>query len=184
MKISNRGIAQLAALEGIVPGPYLDSVGVWTFGIGHTAAAGDPDPADLPKGRPDYINAAIFAALVVFSRDIVKYAPALTHPHTSQTQIDAGFSFVFNTGQPEPTWVKTHNTGDFATAGAEFMNWSSPPEVIPRRETERHLYDTGEYRATTITVWDVTEAGQVIWTPLATISVDEATAFLDAIGRE
>ena len=35
-----------------MPGPYLDVKGVWTFGIGHTAAAGAPDPATLPRGMP------------------------------------------------------------------------------------------------------------------------------------
>ena len=30
MKTSDKGIAFLVAHEGVVPGPYLDSVGVWT----------------------------------------------------------------------------------------------------------------------------------------------------------
>jgi hypothetical protein len=36
MRVSPQGIAELASHEGIVPYPYLDSVGVWTLGIGHT----------------------------------------------------------------------------------------------------------------------------------------------------
>ncbi|WP_415128195.1 hypothetical protein [Paracoccus sp. (in: a-proteobacteria)] len=50
MQVSDKGVAFLVAHEGIVPGPYLDGVGVWTFGIGHTAAAGAPIPKDLPRG--------------------------------------------------------------------------------------------------------------------------------------
>ena len=42
LNFSPRGIVALASHEGLVPGPYQDSVGVWTYGIGHTAAAGKP----------------------------------------------------------------------------------------------------------------------------------------------
>ena len=45
MHMTNRGLLALARHEGIVPGPYLDVRKIWTFGIGHTAAAGPPDPA-------------------------------------------------------------------------------------------------------------------------------------------
>lgn len=37
MRTSNRGIVALIAHEGIVPGPYRDSKGIWTWGVGHTA---------------------------------------------------------------------------------------------------------------------------------------------------
>ena len=57
MKMSDRGRAELAGHEGIVPGPYLDSVGVWTFGVGHTANAGAPDPRAMPRGMPQDIDA-------------------------------------------------------------------------------------------------------------------------------
>lgn len=33
MRTSDRGIAALVAHEGIVPGPYLDSAHVWSYGI-------------------------------------------------------------------------------------------------------------------------------------------------------
>ncbi|WP_428141663.1 glycoside hydrolase family protein, partial [Bradyrhizobium sp.] len=34
----------LISHEGIVLSRYKDSVGVWTIGVGHTKAAGNPDP--------------------------------------------------------------------------------------------------------------------------------------------
>jgi lysozyme len=40
MTISAPGLIEIAEHEGIVPAPYLDSAGVRTWGIGHTAAAG------------------------------------------------------------------------------------------------------------------------------------------------
>ena len=40
MHMTDRGLLALVRHEGIVPGPYLDVKQVWTFGIGHTVAAG------------------------------------------------------------------------------------------------------------------------------------------------
>lgn len=39
IKVSPEGMFTLALHEGLVPGPYRDSVGVWTYGIGHTSRA-------------------------------------------------------------------------------------------------------------------------------------------------
>ena len=47
MRLSDKGIVEIAEHEGIVPAPYRDSVGVVTFGVGHTAAAGVLDPAEM-----------------------------------------------------------------------------------------------------------------------------------------
>ena len=52
MRTTDRGLLALVRHEGLVPGPYLDVRGVWTFGIGHTAAAGPPDPARMARGMP------------------------------------------------------------------------------------------------------------------------------------
>ena len=52
MQMTEQGLLALVRHEGIVPGPYLDVKQVWTFGIGHTAAAGRPDPATMPRGMP------------------------------------------------------------------------------------------------------------------------------------
>ena len=51
MKTSDAGLFALALHEGIVPAPYRDSVGVWTYGIGHTLGAGYPDPEKMLRGR-------------------------------------------------------------------------------------------------------------------------------------
>ncbi len=42
MQTTDRGLLALIRHEGVVPGPYLDVKDIWTFGIGHTAAAGPP----------------------------------------------------------------------------------------------------------------------------------------------
>ena len=51
--MTDRGLLALVRHEGLVPGPYLDVKKVWTFGIGHTGAAGPPEPARMPRGMPD-----------------------------------------------------------------------------------------------------------------------------------
>ena len=40
MRVSTQGKFALAIKEGLVPAPYLDSVNVWTFGIGHAETSG------------------------------------------------------------------------------------------------------------------------------------------------
>ncbi|MDX1744022.1 MAG: lysozyme, partial [Ruegeria sp.] len=70
MHLSDRGLLEICEHEGIVPAPYKDSVGVWTFGCGHTAAAGDPDPAEMPRGMPSNLDGAIDEALAIFRKDI------------------------------------------------------------------------------------------------------------------
>ena len=47
--VSRRGVLEIAGHEGIVLGPYRDSAGVWTYGVGHTAGAGAPDPSAMPR---------------------------------------------------------------------------------------------------------------------------------------
>ena len=67
--MSTRGKIEIAAHEGIVQMPYRDSVGVWTFGIGHTASAGAPDPAKMPRGEARPIT----EVMQVFSRDLKRF---------------------------------------------------------------------------------------------------------------
>ena len=73
MQMTDRGLLALVRHEGIVPGPYLDSVNVWTFGVGHTAAAGAPDPRTMPRGMPSDLDAALRDVFAVFRRDLAKY---------------------------------------------------------------------------------------------------------------
>ena len=72
MHITDRGLLALVRHEGIVPGPYLDVRGVWTFGIGHTAAAGEPDPAKLPRGMPGDLDAGIREVFQIFRADLAR----------------------------------------------------------------------------------------------------------------
>lgn len=161
-RVSKRGLAEIAAHEGIVTSPYLDSVKVWTVGIGHTAAAGDPDPS---RNRREFSVAEI---MEIFARDISKYEAGVRKAFTaplSQEQFDAAVSFHFNTGAiGRATWVKKFNAGDVAGARKSFMDWRKPKEIIPRREKERDLFFDGRYSsAGAATLYPANAVGAVQW---------------------
>lgn len=175
MKVSDKGIAALIAHEGIVPGPYKDSVGVWTFGIGHTAAAGRPDPVQMPRGMPADLDAALVHVFDVFRDDLVKYetevARALKVP-VSQNEFDALVSFHYNTGAiGRASLVKALNAGDRAGAARGFMSWVKPKEIIERRRSELKLFRDGVYPELKATVWRVDANGRVIWKPVKTLTM-------------
>jgi lysozyme len=50
MNTSEEGVAFIAAQEGLVTRAYRDAAGIWTIGVGHTAAAGPPIPV-LPGAK-------------------------------------------------------------------------------------------------------------------------------------
>ncbi|TDR87059.1 lysozyme, partial [Enterovirga rhinocerotis] len=60
MNVSARGLAEIVSHEGIVTRRYKDSVGVWTIGVGHTKAAGAPDPATFMEDLTVAESLALF----------------------------------------------------------------------------------------------------------------------------
>lgn len=181
---SDRGIAFLVAHEGVVPAPYKDSKGIWTYGIGHTAAAGAPNPADMKRGNPADIDAAIREAFTVFKRDLTRYEAAvraaLTGINVTQHQFDAAVSFHYNTGAiGTADWVKKWRRGDKAGAAKAIMNWKKPAEIIPRRQAEQALFSSGTYGSKQAAVWSVTSSGQIVWKALRTLNQSQ---ILDLMG--
>ena len=183
MKTSDAGLFALALHEGIVPAPYFDSVGVKTYGIGHTAAAGAPDPASLPMGMPADLDAALRDVFDLFRRDVAKYEAAVNRAvkvPVTQAQFDALVSFHYNTGAiGRASLVKRLNAGDVAGAATGMMAWSKPAEIIPRRKAEQALFAHGTYPTGQATVWQVNSAGKVIWKPARRLSKDQVLALLD-----
>jgi lysozyme len=179
MKMSIQGLAELAGHEGIVLEPYQDSVGVWTIGVGHTAAAGEPDPAQMPKGKAITLE----RAFELFREDIKKYEAGVSRAITvpvSQTQFDAAVSFHYNTGAiGRATWVKTLNAGDARLAAEQIMSWSKPSEIIPRRRAEQKLFREGIYSNNGMaTVYPADAQGRVQWSRGARLDV------LERLGKE
>lgn len=166
MQVSDKGILEIAEHEGIVPAPYLDSVGVWTFGVGHTKAAGFPDPERMQRGMPTDIAAAIDYALDVFRGDLEIYAERVNEAikvPLEQHQFDALVSFDFNTGGIfRAKLTRAINAGD-PSASRHFFGWLRPPEIRKRRTAEERLFVTGDYDANgdKITIWNVRKNGRL-----------------------
>jgi len=183
MQMTERGLLALAGHEGVVPAPYRDSTGTWTFGIGHTAAAGAPDPVEMPRGMPADLDAGIREAFRVFRADLATYEAevlgAVTVP-LAPHEFDALVSFHYNTGGIARAALTRHlNAGDRAAAAQAFLNWRRPAEIIPRREAERDLFRHGRYPGGPVPVWFVDPAGRVDFSrPVRRLAESQALAFL------
>ncbi len=183
MHMTDRGLLALVRHEGLVPGPYLDVKQVWSFGIGHTAAAGPPDPAQMARGMPADLDAGIREAFRLFRADLAAYETEVLgavkvplEPH----EFDALVSFHYNTGAiARATLTKALNAGNRVAAADAFLNWRRPAAIIPRREAERDLFRHGRYPGGTIPVWAVDRNGRVDFSrPVRRLTEAEALALL------
>ncbi len=152
MRTSTKGLLALMAHEGIVLSSYKDSVGVWTIGVGHTAAAGAPEPT---PGQTITLKEAVD----IFRRDITKYEKDVNEAvkvPVQQHEFDALVSFHYNTGGiKKARLTKSLNAGDHIAAAAQFMGWTKPPEIIGRRRKEQNLFANGDYgNVNTVLVYD------------------------------
>lgn len=171
MKMSREGAKELIGHEAIVQTRYLDSKKIWTIGVGHTKAAGPPDPKTFTgkMALPDVID--------LFMKDLRKYEDAVNAAvkvPISQTQFDALVSFHFNTGRiGTAALVTSLNAGDKAKAAAEFMNWKKPPEIIGRRTKEQKLFRDGVYsNGGKAQLIPATPEGVVQWSKAKSTSLD------------
>jgi len=174
MRTSDAGRMEIIAHEGIVRTTYYDSVGILTWGVGHTAAAGEP----LPSGQWSRV-ASVREVFDVFAKDLDRYERQVRLAFTvplEQHQFDAAVSFHFNTGAiSKATWVKKFNAGDIAGAKKSFMDWRKPPEIIPRRKKEFDLFFSGTYSGGgKATVYPANAAGTVQWGQGKTIDLAAA----------
>jgi lysozyme len=148
MQTSEKGVAFIAALEGVVTRAYRDAGGTWTIGVGHTAASGLPLPV---AGMT--ITAA--EASAILARDLPRYEArvATTVGDVAQTAFDGAVSFDFNTGAIDrATWVPAYRGGDMALARARLMTWvkaggKTLAGLVRRREAEAELIFAGWYGA-------------------------------------
>lgn len=148
MQTSDRGRAFIAAHEGIVTRAYRDVAGVWTIGVGHTAAAGPPAPkAGMTISRAE--------ALAILAADLPRYERrvAAALPGASQPVFDGAVSFDFNTGAVHrASWVHELNAGRREAARRALMQWTKAggrtvAGLVGRREAEARLIFAGDYGA-------------------------------------
>lgn len=152
MKTSTQGRAEMTGYEGVCTAAYIDSGGVWTFGIGHTRFDNlDPNPETMPKGV-DHPLEEIFD---LFSRSIVKYEDTVnrvvTRPIT-QSQFDALVSFHYNTGKlSSSTLLKRVNAGASAESIENaFGMWNKDngrivSGLVRRRKYEADMFNYKTY---------------------------------------
>jgi lysozyme len=170
MKMSKAGLMELIGHEAIVQTRYKDSAGVWTIGVGHTKAAGAPDPKTFLG------EMSIADVIKLFRKDVVPYSNdvnAAVKVPVSQTEFDALVSFHFNTGAiRRASLVKSLNNGNRQKAAAEFLNWKSPPEILKRRKKEQKLFAEGSYsndgKASLVRA---NESGKVLWSTSRSIDI-------------
>jgi lysozyme len=137
VKISNRGLIEIMSHEGICLSPYLDSVGVWTIGVGITAHDG-VNPKDMG-------DITLEQAIALFKARIVPYANAVDKlPHEfNQTQYEALVSFCYNVGPGN--LAKLCKNRSINAIGTALMLYTKPPEITARRQKEQRLYQYGQY---------------------------------------
>jgi lysozyme len=185
MTLSPAGLIEIVEYEDIVPAPYRDSVGIWTWGIGHTAAAGGPDPARMHRAMPQDVDAAMLAAIDQFAIDVKGYEARLIDAirmPLAQHQFDALVSFDFNTGGIHRAKLTAAiNAGD-PDAARHFMGWLRPPEIRKRRTAEIALFRTGDYAANgdTVPIWRTDGRGRLTGV-LRTMSGEELLRRIAAV---
>ncbi|MBS7542543.1 glycoside hydrolase family protein [Ancylobacter oerskovii] len=136
------GLAVLISREARKLTAYRDTKGIWTIGIGHTAAAGAPIP---------YQGLTITAAEAdaIFARDLTQYEDAVRAAikvPLAHHQFDALASVCYNIGTggfAGATFVKRINAGESsARIRAAILMWRKPAEIISRRTGEADQFVT------------------------------------------
>lgn len=142
MVISDKGLSLLIEREGKRNKAYLDSVGVWTIGVGHTGP-------EVHEGLV-WTDAQVADAL---RKDIQRFEACVNQAVTAylnQHQFDALVSFAFNVGQgafSQSTMVKLINRKDYDGAALQFDRWHIPPEITSRRNGEREQFRGTRFEA-------------------------------------
>lgn len=154
MKISEKGLAFIAAHEGFVSTTYLDPVGIPTLGYGFTSRSASVRKL-LGKIRPGMTISRESARQVL--KDIIDrdYGPAAARgmPGAAQNEYDMGCSACFNVGARifKWNWSKAFKAGDVSraadiwrrtavTAQGEWL-----PGLARRRNEEADLLEHGTY---------------------------------------
>lgn len=138
-----RGALELAHVEAIVREWYTDSVGVGTWSVGITKAAGIDviRYKDKPASIEECLSAFVDRLQAVYIPDVLK---AFGSRALSEAEFAAALSFHYNTGAIKSAdWVKEWRAGNVDKARLSIMNWRTPASIIGRRTKERDLFFDG-----------------------------------------
>ena len=148
MRTSQKGLELIKRFEGLLLEAYLDAVGIWTIGYGHTSQAG------APRVVPGMVITEPRAEDIL-RNDLRKFeydVESLVDVHLTQHQFDALVSLTFNIGPTNlagSTLLKRLNEGDYQAARKEFAKWRKAGGVIlrgleRRRAAEQDLWDRAD----------------------------------------
>lgn len=149
MHISDQGLREIVSHEGVVLSKYLDSVGVWTIGIGATKAV----VKDLDSWSTDK-TITVAEAFELFRESVKVYENAVRRAlkvGVPQHSFDALVSWCYNVGTGWPrkaTVIKLINSGvrvDDHRVHKALMRFRKPKEIINRRRKEADLLCFGRY---------------------------------------
>jgi len=141
--INKRGLELVKHFESLRLYAYLDPVGIWTIGYGHTGLI--HKDGTVHKGRKITEQEAedlLVHDMKHFSERVEK----LIEVKLNDDQFDALVSFDFNTGGlGKSTLRKKLNSGDYVAAADEFLKWNKAGGKVlrgltRRRESERNLF--------------------------------------------
>lgn len=153
LTLSTAGLAFIKSQEGTKTEAYLDSKGVPTICTGSTY--------NVKLGMMETIQGCD-NRLKIDSSQAAKAVQRVVKVPLSQNQFDSLVSFTFNVGEGNlagSTLVRKLNTGDYCSAGKEFLRWNKvrlqgpPPRLkaLPglskRRAAESALFLKGEHCA-------------------------------------
>ncbi|HEY9887372.1 MAG TPA: lysozyme [Candidatus Obscuribacterales bacterium] len=148
-RINSDGLVIVKRCEGLELEAYQDSVGVWTIGYGHTAAAGPPTVSPGQRITEAEAENILKQDLGLFEngvRNLVKVP-------VNSDQFSALVSFSFNLGLGalgDSTLLRKLNAGDYQGAADEFPRWvkaggQTLPGLVKRRNAERALFLSQPY---------------------------------------
>jgi lysozyme len=135
MKMSAAGRALLIQREGFKTLAYQDTKGIWTIGVGHTAAAGAPIPVPGMKITRAQVDEILAKDLPHYERLVERNVRV----PLAQGQFDALVSLAFNIEaavSQKSTIIKRLNAGNYRGAADAILMWDKPPEIRKRRKGE------------------------------------------------
>lgn len=146
--VNAAGLALIKAFEGCGLEAYVDPVGIWTIGYGHTASAGLPIPKAGMTITQAQADALLKDDLWVIRSTVLSWIKV----PTNENERAALISLAFNIGVSAfrgSTALKRLNAGDRAGA-AEALTWWNKgtvdgkkvelPGLTRRRAAERDLF--------------------------------------------
>ncbi|HEY9887373.1 MAG TPA: lysozyme [Candidatus Obscuribacterales bacterium] len=148
-RINQDGLTIVKHFEGRELRAYQDSVGVWTIGYGHTAAAGPPTVVAGQTITEAEAEAILKRDLGLFENGV----RSVVAVPLNSNQFSALVSFSFNVGVGalrDSTLLRKLNAGDYQGAADEFPRWvkaggQTLPGLVRRRDAERALFLSQDY---------------------------------------